>query len=357
VVDLVNSIDPRFAQKYLFTFEKDMSQLGRVEQAHVQVHNVPRRSKFDLSMCTYIAHLIDSEQIDLIHCTMQFSLLMGWVARRRAKRKPPLVCAIHITRNKDMKTELQDRLLYHWLLLACDKLIFVCETQRMHCISKFSGLADKAEVVHNGVDLDYFNAQAFNIERTSFRKRHRIADDAVVFCCIAGFRSEKGHLILLQSFAKVLAAFPNACMVLAGDGPTRQAAHDYADRHGIAKHVVFTGNVSDVRPILAASDIKVLASTSVETFSVAMLEAMAMGLPVISTAIGGAAEAVIDGQTGLLVPIADSDALAAAMTRAISDRRTMQIWGESARRMVATRFNKTGMVGKTVEVLSQAMHA
>jgi glycosyltransferase involved in cell wall biosynthesis len=88
-----------------------------------------------------------------------------------------------------------------------------------------------------------------------------------------------------------------------------------------------------------------------------MLEAMAMGLPVISTAIGGAAEAVIDGQTGLLVPIADSDALAAAMTRAISDRRTMQIWGESARRMVATRFNKTGMVGKTVEVLSQAMHA
>jgi glycosyltransferase involved in cell wall biosynthesis len=200
-------------------------------------------------MCTYIAHLIDSEQIDLIHCTMQFSLLMGWVARRRAKRKPPLVCAIHITRNKDMKTELQDRLLYHWLLLACDKLIFVCETQRMHWISKFSGLADKAEVVHNGVDLDYFNAQAFNIERTSFRKRHRIADDAVVFCCIAGFRSEKGHLILLQSFAKVLAAFPNACMVLAGDGPTRQAAHEYAGRHGIAKHVVFTGNVSDVHRI------------------------------------------------------------------------------------------------------------
>ena len=357
VVDLVNSIDPRFAQKYLFTFEHDMSQFGRVEHAHVQVHNVPRRSKFDLSMCTEIARLIDREQIDLVHCTMQFSLLIGWVARRRAKRKPPLVCAIHITRNKNLKTELQDLLLYQWLLLACDKLIFVCEAQRMHWTRKFFGLARKAEVVHNGVDPEYFSAPPFGAERLLFRKHHRIAQDSTVFCCIAGFRSEKGHLILLQAFAGVLATCPQAFLILAGDGPTRQTAQNYADHHGIAAHVVFTGNVSDVRPILAASDIKVIASTSVETFSVAMLEAMSMGLPVISTAIGGAAEAVIEDQTGMLVPIADAGALGAAMTHAIADRHRLRAWGIAARLMVAERFNKHGMVDKTVDVLRRTMHA
>lgn len=357
LVDLVNAIDPQFARKFLFTVETDLSQIARVEQAHVQVLNVPRRSKFDLAMCTEIAALIDREQIDLVHCTMQFSLLLGWIGVRRSRRKPPLLCAIHITQNKDIKTELQDILIYQWLLRCCTKLIFVCETQRRHWTRKFFGLANKAEVVHNGVDLDYFDADRFRMERDQFRARHGIPDHALTFCCIAGFRSEKGHLILLEAFSEVLKDFPDACLVLAGDGPVRTQAEARALADGIMSQVIFVGNMSDVRPVLAASDVKVLASTSVETFSVAMLEAMAMGLPVISTAIGGAAEAVIENQTGLLVPIADAKALASAMKRAASDRPRLQAWSRASRTMVARRFTKSDMVTKTIAVLRQAMGA
>ncbi|MBK4739033.1 glycosyltransferase [Noviherbaspirillum pedocola] len=356
-VDLVNAIDPAFATKTLFTFEKDLSQLARVDRGQIEVLNVPRKSRFDLSMCDHIARLIDERGIDLVHCTMQFALLMGWIGARRSRKRPPLVCAIHITRNKDLKTELQDVLLYQWLLRSCRKLIFVCDAQRRHWLGKFHGLKRAAEVVHNGVDLQHFDADRLRPEGACFRQQHGIPASATVFCCVAGFRSEKGHAHLLRAFSEVLRQQPQSWLVLAGDGPARAEAQAIVHERGMASRVLFTGALSDVRALLAAANVKVLASTAVETFSVAMLEAMAMGLPVISTDIGGAAEAVIDGRTGLLVPCADEEALARAMLELVADPERTAVWGAAARALVAERYTREGMVERTMDVLREAMRA
>lgn len=355
-VDLVNAIDSQLFEKYLFTFEKDLSQLDRVDRDSVRFFNQPRRSKYDLSMCDAIARLIDQEEIDLIHCTMQFSLLIGWVAVKRSKRRPPLVCAIHITKNKDLKTELQDLALYQWLLRACKALIFVCDSQKEYWNRKFPALSGKSVVVHNGVDVNHFMASGFVERALEFRAAHSIPAQAKVFCCIAGFREEKGHFILLDAFRIVLRNFPQCYLVLAGDGDFRSRIAAHAEAIGIGHRVIFTGNMSDVRPILAASDVKVLASTSVETFSIAMLESMAMNVPVISTSIGGAGEAIFQDRTGMLVPAADVQGLANAMQYALSEEGRLRRWGQACRDLVARRFSKQDMVSKTVDVLQRAMN-
>jgi glycosyltransferase involved in cell wall biosynthesis len=108
--------------------------------------------------------------------------------------------------------------------------------------------------------------------------------------------------------------------------------------------------MTDVRPLLAGSNISVLASTA-ETFSIAMLESLAMEVPVVATDIGGASEAIQNGQTGLLVPPDDVTALASAIEHLIKDQRVRRQMGQSGRDFIKRRFTQRGMRAATSEVL------
>ena len=173
--------------------------------------------------------------------------------------------------------------------------------------------------------------------------------------CVAGFRPEKNHLGLLKSFSALDNATFNPYLLLAGDGPERQKAEAFAAKRGLKQRVIFLGNVEDIRPVLSASDLTVIASTAIETFSIAMLESMAMARPVITTDIGGQREAIIDGETGKVVPIGDLGALADAMGECLGDLDKVKTMGKKAREKVIREFSVEEMVRQTERVLEEAL--
>lgn len=140
----------------------------------------------------------------------------------------------------------------------------------------------------------------------------RRKSDIVNFVNVARFSSVKNHKLLLAAFKKVLATSSNCRLSLAGDGPLLQECIDYVKELQIDNNVRFLGNVTDVDSLLQESDVFVLSSDS-EALPISILEAMAHGLPIISTAVGGVPDIVHDN--GLLVPKGNAEALSLAMQK------------------------------------------
>jgi glycosyltransferase involved in cell wall biosynthesis len=350
-VDLANGLASIGHSLHLCSFEPQLDQQQRLTP-QVRFHHVRRKSKYDLSFTSEIADLIEREQIDIVQGVMQFAALFAWLAALRSKGRPPVVAAIHTTVNRGLKEELHDRLLYRRILRQLPALIFVCEQQRDHWVSKYPELGPAARVVYNGVDVERFRRSEFEAAGRKLRTDLGIPPGRFVFTCIAGFRREKGHNYLIEAFAQQPVS---SHLLLAGVGErlaeTKRAVADA----GLGNRVHFLGDVRDIRPVIAASDATVLSSTSVETFSMAMLESMAMEVPMVATRIGGLPEAIIHGATGLLCVPGNALSLAAQMRSLAEGQLNAQELGRAAAELVRRRFTLQKMVEGNAAVLHRAM--
>jgi len=357
VLNLVNNLDPIRFDKHLFVFERQVDQIDRIDRAQVRFHHHPRRHKFDLAPIMQLARLIEEQRIDIVHCSLQIALFVGWLAICLAKHKPRLVLALHTTVNHNRRDEWFNKLLYQWLMRSCDRIICVCKAQESYWQGKYPFLRGRTTVIYNGVDAEWFDPDKARIAGAQLRERYGVPADAFVACCIAGFRPEKGHGHLLQAFKQVVSNCPNAYLLLAGDGVLRKEMELLAAEAGLSRHVIFLGLLSDVRPLLAASDVSVIASTAVETFSIAMLESLAMGVPMVATDIGGTAEAIREPHTGLLVPADDVERLAGALERMRSVPRARHTMGEAGRGLVMREFSSATMTDATARLFEEVATA
>ncbi|HXH07673.1 MAG TPA: glycosyltransferase [Vicinamibacterales bacterium] len=196
--------------------------------------------------------------------------------------------------------------------------------------------ARKTVVIPNGIDLDRF------AERLPSARPRRILMVSVL-------REEKRGDVLVRAAPAVLARFPDAEFVVAGDGPCRAPLADLARDLGVADRFHFLGHRDDVVEVLAAADLFVLPSRS-EASPNAVIEAMAAGLPVVASAAGGIVELVEDGRTGRLVPPGDAGALAAALCELMADPARAAAMGRAARALVAARHPMARMVAAFEEL-------
>jgi glycosyltransferase involved in cell wall biosynthesis len=165
--------------------------------------------------------------------------------------------------------------------------------------------------------------------------------------CVARFRPQKNHRALVDAVARVRDQIPDVHLQLVGDGETRPAVEAQVARLGLGRNVEFLGSVSDVWPLLARARIFAMPSTY-EPLGISALEAMAAGLPVVATAVGGLREVVIDGQTGFLCRPGDPQDLADRLTSLLSDDDLASKMGERGRD-AAQRFT----VERTTEGYAQ----
>jgi glycosyltransferase involved in cell wall biosynthesis len=350
LIELVNGLDDGRFEKSLFTFHPDLSQRDRLRRGSV-VHVVKnRRNRFDFRPVGSLAKIIRRRHAEIVHCTLQIAVFFGWMACRLSLRKPMLVAAVHTTLNRSRREDVFDRVLYRWALMACRRVIFVCHRQREHWVAKYPFLRRRAAVIYNGIDPVRYSPESAAAAGRDLRKQLGIPEAAPVISNVAGFRPEKGHAHLIAAFSG-LEGRPR--LLLAGDGETRPAVRRWAREAGVMDRVHFLGMVPDVRPVLAASDVSVLASTAVETFSMAMLESLSMEVPVVGTRIGGFEEAVEDGRSGYAVPPADSEALGDALARVLSNPENRRKMGRNGRRVVWKRFGRRRMIRETERVLSE----
>lgn len=342
-IDLANGLARAGHRTHLVAFGSEVDQAGRIDP-EVRFYHLTRVSRLDRRLIAGVAKIIDEQEIDVVQGVMQYSTLLAWLAVRRSRRKPPVVAALHITVNPGLKEELQDQLVYRWLLARLPVVIFVCEAQRVYWVKKFSFLRDSARVIYNGVDAAAFapNAVASAVLEKA-REQIGISTSSVVFSCIAGFRREKAHHLLIEAFSQTPS---NTVLLLAGDGETRRPTENLVRQLGLVDRVKFLGNVADSRPVIALSMATILSSTT-ETFSMAMLESMAMGVPVIAPRLGGLPEAIFEGQTGMLFPAGDVAALAACMNAFAADKQLARTMSSRARDKITTTFNKAKMISET----------
>lgn len=171
--------------------------------------------------------------------------------------------------------------------------------------------------VTNFADEDAFRALT-PAERALTRRGWRVPDDALVVGCVARLDPVKDHATLVRAMATLRASGRRAHLVLVGDGETRRPLEALVAELGLQEGVTFVGELRDGRNHHRAFDVSVLCSLS-EGFPNTLVEAMAAARPVVATAVGGSVDAVVDGETGILVAPGSPDALAAALARLCDD--------------------------------------
>jgi len=188
---------------------------------------------------------------------------------------------------------------------------------------------------------------AINIDRArlpdgfdrAVKRRHLGLDGtAPVLCTVARLHPDKGHRFLFEAAERLTDRFSTAVFAIVGRGDEEQTLRAQAAASSAAQRIHFLGERSDVPEILAASDLFVLPSLN-EGLSIAMLEAMAVGVPVVVTDVGGASDILSPGQTGWLVPSGDPTALADAIGDALSHPERARAYAERARSLVETEFS------------------
>ena len=202
----------------------------------------------------------------------------------------------------------------------------------------------KILVVHNGIDLSRFKGPEMG-PACDLGRRPRVI-------VISNLIHYKGHEYFLHAWPAVLAQFPTATALLVGEGPMRSQLESMVRDLGIDRSVKMLGTRNDVPALLSLSDLCVHPSLQ-EGYSNAILEAMAAGRPVVATRVGGNVEAVVDGQTGVLVPAASADALAAGMLRVLTNPAFAAKLGAQAAATIARSFEIGAVVAAYEDIYAR----
>jgi glycosyltransferase involved in cell wall biosynthesis len=237
---------------------------------------------------------------------------------------------------------LPDRLVARTL----DRVIAVSEAAGAFLVDGKGYPAGKIVVIPNGRDLSIFRPGA---HRDAVRKELGLDDAVPVVAVVARLEEQKGHRYLLEAWPAVLAEFPDARLLLVGDGSLRPALERQARGLGVAGSVIFTGFRADTARLLDATDVLALPSLY-EGMPLTPIEAAAMARPVVATAVDGTTEVVVDGVTGRLVPPADPRALADALRNVLRDPDAARVMGQAARARAVARFDLRVQVEATARV-------
>jgi len=202
------------------------------------------------------------------------------------------------------------------------------------------GIALPIDVVPNFIDPDRFDPAGSCLGAGRWAQA---GEKLLVH--ISNFRPVKRVHDVLAVFHRVHRERPDTRLLMVGDGPDRSPAEQYCRTHGFCDAVTFTGTIFAVEEVLIGADLFLFTSES-ESFGLAILEAMACGVPVIATGAGGVPEVVTDGETGYLHPVGDVDAMAASALRLLADDELRRRFGRAARRRAVKHFAEADMVGR-----------
>jgi len=232
---------------------------------------------------------------------------------------------------------------------------------RIICISQAvrASLPDnqpQARVIHNGVALERFRPQE---PSPALREQLGLADGDRVLAIVSRLTPWKGHRTLLEALPRVAAAHPTVRLLVVGEPAfwTSDYAEELAalaEALGLADRVLFLGRREDVPELLALSEMLVLPSED-EPFGRVIVEAMAMGLPVVATATGGVPEIVVPEETGLLVPPRDPPALAEAVVTLLDDPERSRAMGQAGRERVSGLFDADATARRVQDVYGEIL--
>jgi glycosyltransferase involved in cell wall biosynthesis len=328
---------------------KDIEQLGiAVEILPDKSHSIVKPHLFMAEMLRIrrtLIELIDKHKIDVVQT--QLLRVMDLLVLTLKLNRRVLVFwtfqnvlftlrADHLQRHKWLLGA--KRAAYRTLYRAASRwvngFIAVSNDVKSALLTHFGPIADKISVIYNSVDARRYQLE---VDKAHVVRELGLPSDALVVAVVATFKLQKGHRYLIEALPAVITQFPKVHLLFIGDGEQRDALQTQVERNCVDKHVHFMGFRQDIPQLLAASNFFVLPSLW-EGLPMALIEAMASGLPVIATAVSGSKQVVVDGESGLLVAPGNATQLEQALVRLLSNPELAQALGRAAQARVATRF-------------------
>ena len=307
--------------------------LQAARAAGMPVHVIHGRNAFDPRLVWRLARLVRRLEIDILHPHEISSNLIALLAAKL--QRVALVTTLHGWFGHTLKHRAYIAL-DHYVVRRYDRVIAV--SRQIYETMAPAGLPpDRLRLLHNAIVLERYR-------RTG--QRGRLAAlvgrpvPSPVLASIGRLSREKGQADLLDALAIAAAHGQRVSLVLAGDGPERAALEEQAQRLGLGERVIFPGYVSQPQLVIEEADLVVLPSHT-EGLPNAALEAMAMEVPLLATAVGGTPEVVTDGITGRLVAPRNPPALAAAILDFLADPAPWKRMAAAGRQAVEERFNFT----------------
>lgn len=326
----------------------------RAELSELPARNIitlPLRNALDVPSAHELARLVRRLEIEIVHAHMARDYPLASYATRRAARSARLVITRHVLFPLNR--------LHSWTLSHVARVIAVSGAVARSLQSQHIFPADKIVVISNGIDLHRFDKAALSTDRSVFRRSLGVAPERLLVGTIGEINQLKGQDEFLRAASLLARDFPAADFVIAGEDFSRTGEHrarilKLISELELKERVHLTGWLKDVAPLLHALDIFVSASRT-ESFGLAIVEALASGVPVVATATEGAREVLSGGETGLLVPINDTGQLAKAIARLLADTAERERLGARGRAVALERFSLEQMVSATELVYSDAL--
>lgn len=283
------------------------------ERERIKVDVIPFSSRWSPRSLYRLAKHFKEQRTDIAHTHMYRSNTSGTAAARLGGVKVVISHIHNVSHWDDRRQLLMDRRLSRFR----DVIITVSEAVRRDYLERTRVSAEKVVTLYNGVDIEPFRNARFDAE---VAEDLGIQKGEKVVSIIARLHEQKRHVDFLTMAAKVLEKIPNARFLIVGKGGLQEQLEQRAVELGISQRCIFTGHRNDISQLLALSDVAVSCSDK-EGFSLSLVETLAAGVPVVATNVGGNAEAIVDGQSGFIVPPRRPDLLAQHVAELLINRQ------------------------------------
>lgn len=309
-----------------------------------------------------IAEIVEARDVSLLHARSRAPAWSAFLAARRTKR--PFVTTYH----GNYSNRAPFKALYNSVMARGDRVIVGSRYTAALVAARHHVPMERLRVIYRGIDLSHFKPGSIEPERLAkLRAAWGTEDGQPIILHAARLRRLKGHAVVIEAARRLLETnqLGEAIFILAGDTQGRDAYKQELEQHisdaGLSGRVRLVGHCDDVPAAFSLARVSVVASTRAETFGRTSIESQAMGCPVIVSDVGAAPENVIPASsgaafTGWVVPVADSNALAAQISEALALPQTARVaLGNRANRHVVAQFALTEMQRATLAIYDELL--
>ncbi len=348
VLNMCRYLDKSKFNMYICSLKKDNVLKSEFEEMNIPLHVIVKKEGIDIGLIFKLRKLFRKLDIDIVHTHNAAQWFYGALAVI-GLNKPKIIHTQHSVLEQG-----KNKLLYSLRFLAKKTAFIVCVAEYVadYMVNKGKLFKEKVKVVYNGITVEKFE---LTVDGKQKKESLGVPAGYKLLGIVARLVPVKDHKTLLDALKLVLQKGNKVKLLIAGGGELAKDLEEHAIELEIEKEVVFLGKRRDIPEILNVLDIFILSSIS-EGLSVTLLESMASGLPVVATDVGGNAEVVIQGKTGVLVPSGNSEELARAIIGLLENEEKTISMGREGKKQVREKFNIEKMINEYRELYSKMVN-
>ncbi|MGG1573849.1 N-acetyl-alpha-D-glucosaminyl L-malate synthase BshA [Fictibacillus sp. NRS-1165] len=313
-------------------------------EVEVNNYSVFKYPPYDLALASKMAEVAKREKLDIIHAHYAIPhAVCAFLAKQMTGEKLKIVTTLHGTDITVLGYDPSLKEMIKFGIENSDAVTAVSNSLKDDTY-KLLGVKNEIQPIYNFVD----EREYFKLEATHLKEGYGIKPEEKVIIHISNFRSVKRVPDVIRAFHKIISKIP-AKLLLIGNGPELTVACKLVEELHIEEHVLFLGKQENVAELFSISDLKLLLSEK-ESFGLVLLEAMACGVPVVGTNIGGIPEVILDGETGYICELGDIDGIAEASLSILTDEKKQHTFAYQAMQHVRDHFHSSKIVGDYEEL-------